>query len=705
MPSTEYLERKDEKRKAREQEQTKKRADIGDLHAVVHPNRRHLCSWNLGLWLQTYFPESTGRGVFSESHYDVIDSLESCFIHGGWYCNLVFREFAKTSICEGTVLWALMNGHRRFVPIFGAAEGPADEILDSMLMELNQNDLLWEDFPEICVAFRHLEGKWQKAESQTFMGERTYISQSGGDVIFPTIRLTPEMSRELKIPINQQGFTINSGGIFASEPLLSAKRGKKHKRPDGTQQRPDAAIVDDPQTDRSAESAADISKRLRVIRKAIIPMSGQRKKMALVVNATPIAANDVPEQLMDRKLSPGFQGRRIPMLQSRASEAAEKLWLGPYARIFTTWNQDDAASQQNAYKAATAYYEANRLAMDDGAKATWHTCFNKDEMFEVSAIQHAYNIMIEQGEDIYASECDMRPKRIGVTNDDITLAEIIGLANGIPRGVAPVWADRAVVQHDVQDNAVYWVALATGKGFRSHVMDYGMYPEQLSGSMLYEDVKIRLRDVHNGSMEAALQTGLKAHIQQLYSDGFQRQDGVQLKLPREQIGVDSGDNTTSIYQVARSTGVVPTKGRGLSPKQTQWVDFPDRVGEEINREYHWLIGATRGSKELRLFQYETDWWKSFTLRRIRTPANDFGSLSLFGTPQDQVALAMHCVNEYQKGSVWLAIANKNNHLWDCLVGAHAISSRFGASLLGVEIARPATRTTVRFSDLQRQKGA
>lgn len=697
MATQEYLERKSEKRKVRQQEQVKKNADIGELHSVVNPVRRHLCSWNLGLWLQTYFPESTGLGPFSTSHYGVIDSLESCLLGGGWYANSVFREFAKTSISEGSALWAILNAHRRFCPIFGADAGAADQILESMLMELNENDLLFEDFPEVCVAFRHLQGVWQKAPSQTYEGERTYIDQSGGNVILPTIRLTPEASRALKIPCNAQGFTLCSGGILSSEGLLSAKRGKKHKRPDGTQQRPDAAIIDDPQTDRSAESPAEIGKRLRIIRKAIIPMAGQRKKLALIVNGTTIVVDDVMEQLLNPDLSKAWQGRRIPMLKSRSKN--ESMWIEDYARILTTWDRTDPSGQDRAREKASEFYVRNRDAMDEGAEATWHTCYSRDQR-EVSAIQHAYNVLLEQGEEVFESECQQKPKRIGASVDEITLSEIISLSNGLARGVAPLWTERITIMTDVQDDAIYWLALATGDGFRGHVVDYGIYPEQNSNSLLYADVKRRLRDIYGGTMESALQSGLDDVIKNHYAKTWSREgDGATF---RPDVGADSSDNTTTVYAAVRPTAAIPTKGRAVGAKQAQWVDFPEREGEQISREYHWLLGPTKASKGLRLFQYDVNWWKTFVTRRMRTPKNAHGSLSLFGQPADHVHFATHCKGEYSKAVTvdgrtvieWMQLPGKDNHLWDCLVGAHALAARSGANLTGVTIvsSQPVRRT-------------
>jgi hypothetical protein len=590
-----------------------------------------------------------------------------------------------------------MNGHRRFVPVFGADQGAADEILESMRVELTENDLLFEDFPEVCIAFRALEGKHQRCKSQTFESELTHIACIGEEIVLPTIRLSHEQSLEYQIPIDDRGYTRCSGGIISSHGLLSAARGMKHKRPDGTQQRPDAAIIDDPQTDRSAESPAEIAKRLRVIRKAIIPMAGQRRKLALVVNGTKITENDVMCQLQDSTLSPAWQGRSIPMLKAPATN--EKLWMEDYAKLLTTWDRESPSTQDEARRRANKFYLDNRTDMDLGAEATWSTCFSPDQ-FEISAIQHAYNVRIEQGDDVFDSECQQNPKRIGAKTNDLKLTEIINLANGMERQVVPLWANRVVVFTDVQDDVLYWLALATGPGFRAHVCDYGVFPEQATDSMAQRDAKRKLRDVFDGSMEAALQSGITAHINRIREKIWTREaDGVQMTSSLN--AADSSDNTTTVYAALRPLGATPTKGRYVGAKNAPWADFPDRPGEELNREYHYSLGATKGSKDLRVFQYDTNWWKTFVSRRLRTAMNDSGSMSIFGKPAEHVHFANHCLSEYpvevkaneRTIDEWVARVGMDNHLWDCLVGAYAISAKAGATLEGLTIVRKQERKT------------
>ncbi|WP_196299655.1 hypothetical protein, partial [Streptococcus pneumoniae] len=71
------------------------------------------------------------------------------------------------------------------------------------------------------------------------------------------------------------------------------------------------------------------------------------------------------------------------------------------------YDADDVDDQARAHKAATAYYLANKSAMDEGAVVTWDECYDRDS--EASALQHAYNILIDDGAEAFASECQNAP--------------------------------------------------------------------------------------------------------------------------------------------------------------------------------------------------------------------------------------------------------------------------------------------------------
>jgi len=68
------------------------------------------------------------------------------------------RGSGKTTICECACIWAALNGHREFVCLIGSDEGHAMDMLDSIKMELDGNELLLADYPEVVFPIQALDG-------------------------------------------------------------------------------------------------------------------------------------------------------------------------------------------------------------------------------------------------------------------------------------------------------------------------------------------------------------------------------------------------------------------------------------------------------------------------------------------------------------------------------------------------------------------
>lgn len=671
-------------------------AEIGTLSAVKNPRNRKHGECDPGFFAFHYFPSGIGQGVISQMHFEIIDTIDECLRNGGYYAQAICRGFLKTTIAEVMVLRALLYGHRKFLGWIGAEDSIASESVDAICMQLEENEALMDDFPEVCLAFRALDGKHQRCKSQTFDGLHTHIHATTGKVVLPTIKLEQQQALDLKIPVDSRGYTLNSSSRLEAFGILSFKRGRKHARGDGGIQRIDGVVIDDFQTDLSAQQPSDINRRLQIIRKSILRSGSHRESLACVVNGTVINAGDGMDQILDRQVFPKFKSKKIPMMKALCSEAAEKLWHGPYAEKLSAWSADDEGSNELARASATEFYAANRAAMDEGGEPTWIGCYSPDDD-EISAIQHAYNIIILDGRDVFDAECQQTPKRLGEKPGDLKAEHIIAKANGLPRGLVPLWGDRVTVFTDVQDNALYWLALATGKGFTAHVLDYGIFPDQMGGGLNYSTAHNTLLKRYPGAeFEGALTAGVRELVTRHSESVWEREeDHVKLSVALQ--AVDSSDNTALIYAAIRGcvgvANVVPSKGRGIGARVVQWVDFPDRVGEELNREYHWLLGPTRGSGTQRVLQYDTNWWKSFVMRRLRTAKGDTGCLTLFGEAYEHTQFAAHLLSERGNDVTtsgrtveeWsLLPGQKDNHLLDCLVGAFVLAARAGCSLTGLE---------------------
>ena len=86
----------------------------------------------------------------------------------------------KTTLAEWACIWCLVYGHRPFLMLIGADQTIACGMLDSIKSQIENNDLLLEDFPAACYPVRALERISQRAKGQTCNGEPTHIGRTRG---------------------------------------------------------------------------------------------------------------------------------------------------------------------------------------------------------------------------------------------------------------------------------------------------------------------------------------------------------------------------------------------------------------------------------------------------------------------------------------------------------------------------------------------
>ena len=647
-------------------------ADIGPIRPVKNPERREACRFDLEKYLVTYFPASTGLRPFSDDHRRVIARLQHVVLKGGREAKAIYRGFAKTTLAENAGLWAVSYGHRRFVSIFGATRPLASGSMESIRAEIETNDLIDEDFPEITQAIRALEGRPQRCASQTCCGARTHIEWTKTKLAFP---VTPGSQA--------------AGAVITCNGITAASRGLKHKLPDGTGQRPDLIIVDDPQTDESATKPSAVMKRLNLIRKVILRLAGHQKQIACVVNGTIIAKDDVVDQLTDPRRNPAFQSERIKMVRKWAA-AHETLWLEQYSRIRNSYDQADPEDQARAHREATAFYATHRAEMDAGAEVSWEWCFDPDT--EVSSLQHAYNILIDDGPEVFASECQQEPLEAAGEDEKPSLAGIENRINRLERGKVPLWATRLVGFADVQAKLLYWMVMAVSDDFTAHVVDYGTEPEQPRTYFTLREATRTLEGAlqasgKQGGQEAAIWHGLEQLEQRVIGRAWAREDGPELKV--ERFFVDSGWETTTIYEYCRRSRlgavIMPSKGHSVnaaSRPMTEW-----EIKEHEKPGFHFVTTTDPAKRHVRLTKYDPFFWKTFVAGRLK--ALGPGALTLFGDrPDEHRMLADHlkaefCEKTFGRGRVvwhWKQFPGQDNHLLDAVVGCYAAAALQGCRL-------------------------
>jgi len=674
-------------------------AEIGPIPAVKDPKRRKACERDLHRFLTTYFPHSTGLKPFSPDHIRVIERIQKCALKGGRFLQAVYRGFAKSTIAENTAIWATAYGHRGYVVLFGADKGAADDQIESIRLELETNDMLYDDFPEMCHPVRALDGKPQRCKSQACDGERTHIEFKAGRIVLADVRVPkgwmPRAKAGSRAPC--------AGAILRTKGLMGGSRGLKHKRPDGTAVRPDFVILDDFQTDESANSPPQCMKRLGVIKKSVVKLAGHSKSLAIVGNATVIAKNDAVDQILTLPEYAAWQTERIPLVRKWA-DAHETVWLATYKDLRTTYDRDDPESQTRAHAAATAYYRQHRAEMDAGCEVSWEHCYDAET--EISAVQHAYNALIDDGEEAFMSEYQQQPLEVQLGSGAMTVEAVRAKASGRAWRTVPAAAKWLTAHVDVHDDLLFWSVLAIAADATATVVDYGAWPRQSRSYFTLRDARPTLRDwCHQAaaasrqqpptSKEAVIQAGLVALCRALLATEYARDDGVHASIDR--LGVDIGYVEDTVMEAIRAIGagprVVPVRGVGITASSKPLIEWKIPAKDKGD---HWIWTVEQG-RRYRVVKFDTNNWKSRLRNAVVAAAGDAGSLTLPGKPEEHLLLGEHLAAEYpnetegrgRKLEEWSLRPGLDNHHLDNLANCLVFGSVLGAVLPGTSGVRKA----------------
>lgn len=641
---------------------------------VVNPRRKALCKYNLLLFLQSYFPYSTGLSPFSPDHVDFIDNLEVAILQGGEVARAVFRGFSKTTIGELSCVWALLYGHKRFVPLVGGDLKASANNLRSIKTELETNPLLLADFPEVCFPIQALEGKVQRTHSQTYQGEQTRIQYTSDKLVLPTIPGSPA-----------------SSGCVVTLSITAFRRGLVHKDADGTQHRPDFVFIDDPQTNRSAISETQVDEREHTLKASILKSAGHGQTMSVFVAGTIIAPGDLMDRLTDKDLYPGWNAKRVPMVQSWANKH-ETHWLEQYANIRKDFDRDTPGDSLRAAKKANKFYFENREEMDAGCVVAWRSCYNPET--EHSAIQHAYNMLIDDGEAVFASECQNEPIKERGDLERIEPRDLAKKTAPYDRGEIPDKCHTITAYVDVQATALYYMVVAWEKNFTGYIVDYGVWPEPKGGSLALSRVspawhkKYPAKD-RNAATYAALVDLFETKLGGQYTRG----DGSLVRLSAAGVDVgyhESAEAVRSFCKEARQGfPVLPGRGHGITAAMLPMADWPKQKGRKLGD--CWTIQTPTG-RDVRSLIIDVNTWKTRVTRGLSLPKMATSSIHFYrGDERRHREAAEQLLAEVPTRTEghgrllyeWKCPPHADNHLFDCLVGCSALASASGIERPGV----------------------
>ena len=658
--------------------------DIGELPGLVDSDRRQRAAESFQTFCEAYFPR-TFHLAFSDDHRKVIAKIEEAVLYGGLFALAMPRGSGKTSVAECACLWAILFGHREFVALIGSSEAHAEEMLESIKMELDSNDLLLEDFPEVVFPIHCLDGIANRCAGQLHNGERTHIVWTAREIVLPTI-----------------AGSRASGAVIRVAGITGRIRGMKFKRPDGQTVRPSLVVLDDPQTDESARSPSQCAARESILAGAVLGLAGPGRKISGIMPCTVIRPDDMADRILDRDKHPQWQGQRTKMVYTFPTN--EKLWA-QYAQV-----RAESLRQEKGLSEATLFYREHQEAMDAGAVIAWPERFNQDE---ASAVQHAMNLRL-QNEAAFFAEYQNEPLPEMKGEDDLLSVDQICLkTNGQPRGVIPLGCSHLTMFVDVQQKLLYWVVCAWEEDFTGHIVDYGSYPDQRRQYFTLRDSTRTLATVAKGTgLEGAIYAGLETLIGDQLNRRWRREDGTELQVERCLIDANWGSSTDVVYQFCRqshhSSVLLPSHGRFVGAASRPFAEHKRKPGERVG--LNWRITTTVGKRAIRHVLFDTNFWKSFVHARLVVAQGDPGCLSLFESlPEQHRLLAEHLTAEYRvrtegRGRTvdeWkIRPEQADNHWLDCLVGCAVAAGTAGCVLFGTEQSGDKPKSRVRLSSLR-----
>ena len=656
------------------------------IAGAVNPDRRRECTKSFKAFCENYMKEAFHLG-WSPVHLEAIEKIEDAVDNAGNYALAMPRGSGKSTLSKAGVLWSVLTGRVRYAMFIGATANASNSALAAMKSNLQYNDVLLEDFPEICAVIRFLEGETRKAAGMRWKGEVTNLQWGSDRVILPTLQnFDEEWYKE---------YPSSFSGILDVSSITGNIRGRAIELPTGEIIRPELAICDDIQDRESAASPTQVQKRLLTLKGDVAYLGSPTRPCSIIAPITVIYEEDVACQLLDHKLNPEFRGTKSAMLpkmpwhgmSEEDSDACQELWAEyGVKRDYDFLNQT---------KHHVDFYLENREALDGNGEASWPERYS-EQRNEVSAIQSAMNLYLSD-EQAFMAEAQNAPQpledaaQIPLTPDDILKRGI-----NLEKNVCPADSEFLTAFIDISRNVLWYTIMAWNKEtFKGHVVNYGIFPEQIGNYHTLASCKKVIPDRYpDVEYSQALTNALDECVNQMLSINFFTEGGVPIYI--ERIGIDSGWGAESqtVYNFtrrARLRQLVATKGFGSTPARRPLVDPEKERQPRTSLTGQWKF--TRNSVGTTLFQYDTNLWKSKTNALLRCTNEAKTGITLFNkkingrSPNhrmfcDQIAseTSVWVEGGGRRIETWKCPPHRDNHLLDCMVGCSVLAHVCGATM-------------------------
>lgn len=646
----------------------KARAAARDLKVPppVNLERRERCSTDVFLFLETYFAD-TFDGPWTPTRRVMVESIFAALQQGTAKALAAPRGEGKTTITECVLCYCICYGIIEFGVICAATGEFAKDRLEGIKHRFERNDLLLEDFPEICVPVRDAATAPQRCGSQTVHGELTHMQWSGDSIIFP-----------------QVAGSAASGIVVIAKGITGALRGLNIN-----DRRPDLVIIDDPDDEESAESQAKTSRRVRKINQSLRGLAKSGQSLGRVMLCTIINRSCVAAQYTDRSVYPSWNGQRFKTIERMPNR--EDLWE-EYMKL----RKEDQQKGDVFGRRAHQFYLDRREEMDAGSVVSNPESYDGRELpdgtqREVSTLQRCFNLIAETSWDAFATEYQNEPPaEAGIQESGITEAivcgsdeEYIGRVNGLDRLSAPEDSSHATAFIDVHKRHLEWTMVAWSDDLRGAVVDYGV------------------TSTHGPDVvgeEAAILSALRELRDMFSAEPVRTPDGE--LVPLSVCLVDCGYQPDAVYRFCQESG--PKYNPAMGDPRFKRPRKPTDDQRPGGDWWYWSQVKSDAVGKVWVVNHFPDRWKHNLHEMFLTvPLGDdgeqpAGTLTLWGeeSRDHQEYASQVCaevlVTEHKEGhrgekTYWYK-HRKDNHWLDCTVGC-----LIGAAVMGGGSGMPSTR--------------
>jgi hypothetical protein len=625
------------------------RGKLEGLPKVKNLARKKKCSKSLELFATTYFP-----GMFpmkmSKGQSDDLLTMQKAIRCGGRFAFAAPRGDGKTTRTEVAIFWAMLYGYRKCIGIVGADLLAAQDILESIKMELRDNEILRDDFPMPCWAANMGDDKALKVKALHYAGRKLNMSWSKG---------------KLQLPFGKE--FDGSGCILFARGITGRLRGSRFKVGNKAA-RPDLFAVDDPQTDESAKSPEQCRTRVKLLLGAVMGSGGPGETIACMMPCTIIEKDDMAYQMLDRKQHPDWKGsvRGLILTWPKAQK--------------TKWVKYMTLRKEESEKAANEYYADNHATMHEGSVVDWEERYIPAN--ETSALQHAQNLLCDLGEEVYFAEYQNEPRDEHLSVFDISPKIVLSRIQRRDELDVPAGASIVTAFTDINDYGLHWAVTGFANDQTGWIASYGrttgpkgrvIVPknstEPVRKRALYEAL------VRNGETIKSLNLTTKNEHRQVNMwmiDGGYQHDVVQ-RYVRE-VGRELP------FQVAVSRGYPADRYR---PSGKNVIGAP--------REMCHMTKTSMGP----FVAFNQHYWTEISQRAWTGSIGAPGSLSLFDGRGHTEFAEHQCKDrltekiEGKSGTIWRYNRQPGRNDWgDAVYGCYVAAALLGVGSQGIEKPKP-----------------